>query len=102
MNLRFYIDPETGQPHIYRHAVSEAEAADVLRRPLEDRPGREGARVAVGQTHDGRYLRVIYIPDPEPDSLFVITAFDLGDKPCAHCAGVRRNDDPVTIPRRVG
>ncbi len=25
MGIRFYLDPETGQPHIYRHAVSEEE-----------------------------------------------------------------------------
>ncbi len=81
MNLRFYIDLETGEPHIVRHRVSEAEVEDVLRRPIEDRPGRDGARVAIGQTRGGRYLRVIYVPDPEPDSVFVITAFDLGSKP---------------------
>jgi hypothetical protein len=34
---------------------------------LEDRPGREGARVALGQTRAGRYLRVIYVPDSQPD-----------------------------------
>jgi hypothetical protein len=81
VNLRFYIDPESGKPHIHRHDVSEEEAEDVLRRPLEDRPGRDGARVATGQTRNGRYLRVIYVLDPEPDSLFVITAFTLGAKP---------------------
>ena len=81
MNLRFYIDPESGHPHIYRHEVSEDEAEDVLQRPIEDRLGRDGARVAIGQTRDGRYLRVIYVPDPAPDSVFVITAFELGAKP---------------------
>ena len=81
MNLRFYIDPETDAPHIYGHGVNEAEVEDVLRRPLEDRPGREDARVAIGQTRAGRYLRVIYVPDPEPESVFVITAFELGPKP---------------------
>ena len=25
MNIRFYLDPETGQPHIYNHGVSEDE-----------------------------------------------------------------------------
>jgi len=24
MRLRFYMDPETGEPHIYKHRVSEA------------------------------------------------------------------------------
>jgi hypothetical protein len=80
MELRFYIDPESGEPHIYKHQVSEREAEDVLSRPIEDRAGRDGARVAVGQTRAGRYLRVIYVPDPEPESLFVITAFDLAAK----------------------
>ena len=77
MNLRFYIDPETGLPHIHGHAVDEDEVEDVLREPGEDRPGREGSRVAIGQTRAGRYIRVIYVPDPEPDSVFVITAYHL-------------------------
>ncbi|MGH2372320.1 MAG: DUF4258 domain-containing protein [bacterium] len=80
MRLRFYIDPGTGEPHIRKHAVSEEEVEDVLTRPLEDRPGSEGVRVAIGQTRGGRYLRVVYVPDPEPDSLFVITAYELGPK----------------------
>jgi hypothetical protein len=29
----------------------------------------------------GRYLRVIYVPDPEPNSAFVITAYELRGKP---------------------
>jgi hypothetical protein len=33
MEIRFYVDPETGEPHIYRHNVSEEEVEDVLRRP---------------------------------------------------------------------
>jgi len=28
----------------------------------------------------GRYLRVIYVPDPKPDSVFVITAYELYGK----------------------
>lgn len=80
MRLRFYFDPATGEPHIYGHGVSETEVEDVLERPLEDRPGREGSRVAAGQTRDGRYVRVIYVPDEVPESVFVITAYELGPK----------------------
>ena len=80
MDVRYYVDPETEQPHIYRHGVSEQEVEDVLRRPMEDRPGREGSRVALGRTRAGRYLRVIYVPDAVPDSVFVITAYQLGPK----------------------
>ncbi len=72
MNIRFYCEPGTSIPHIYRHGVDENEVEDVLRRPGEDRPGREGSRVAIGQTREGRYLRVIYVPDPEPKSVFTM------------------------------
>ena len=81
MNIRFYLDPETGAPHIERHGVTQQEVEEALLKPGEDRPGREDARVAIGRTRSGRYLRVIYVPDPEPDSLFVITAYELKGKP---------------------
>ncbi len=81
MNVRFYIDPETNLPHIHKHDVTEGEVKDILSRSGEDRPGREGSRVAIGQTRAGRYLRVIYVPDPEPDDVFVITAYDLRGTP---------------------
>lgn len=83
MKIRFYIDPETGVPHIHRHGVREDEAEDVLANSGEDRPGKEGSRIAVGQTLGGRYLRVIYVPDPDPESVFVITAYELKGKPLA-------------------
>jgi hypothetical protein len=63
--------------------VNENEVMEVLNKPGEDRPGREGARIALGRTAPGRYLRVIYVTDPEPDSVFVITAYDLTGKPLA-------------------
>lgn len=81
MKVRYHIDVATGQPHIYKHGVSEAEMEDLLARPGENRPGTEGSRMALGQTAAGRYLRIIYVPDPEPDSVFVITAYELTGKP---------------------
>ena len=81
MVIRFYLDPATGQPHILEHGVDEGEVEDVLATPGEDRPGRDGSRIAIGQTGTGRYLRVIYVPDPQPDSVFVITAYELKGKP---------------------
>ena len=81
MKIRFYIDAETHLPHIYNHEVREDEVEAVLRKPGEDRPGKENSRIAIGKTKGGRYLRVIYVPDPEPDSVFVITAYELMGKP---------------------
>jgi hypothetical protein len=57
MNIRFYTDPKTKCPHIYEHGVYENEVEDILISPGEDRPGRDGSRIAVGQTKDGRYLQ---------------------------------------------
>lgn len=81
INVRFYIDPETGNPHIYNHGIQENEVEEVLAKPGEDRAGKEGSRVAIGQTNSGRFLRVIYVPDSEPNSVFIITAYVLKGKP---------------------
>jgi hypothetical protein len=43
MKIRFYIDKESGLPHIYRHDVQEDEVEDVLQNPSEDRPGKENS-----------------------------------------------------------
>ncbi len=79
-NIRYYTDPVTDLPHIYNQDVTEVEVTEVLARPGEDRQGEEGSRVAIGQTAAGRYLRVIYVPDPEPGSVFVVTSYDLRGK----------------------
>ena len=81
MRVRFYVDPATGHSHVRNHNVTEEEVEEVLKSPGEDRPGRENSRVAIGQTDAGRHLRVIYVPDPEPESVFVITAYELQGKP---------------------
>ena len=81
MKIRFFIDPITGLPHIYNHDVDEAEAKQVSANSDEDRPGTKRSRVAIGRTDAGRILRLMYVRDPEPDSLFVITAYDLTGKP---------------------
>jgi hypothetical protein len=70
MNIRYYIDPAIGLPHIYKHEIDENEVEDILSRPGEDKRGRENSRVATGQTQAGRYL-------------CVITAYDLRGKALA-------------------
>jgi len=88
LNVRYYIDPATGAPHIHNHGVAESEVEDILARPGEDRPGTDGTRLALGQTSAGRYLRVIYVP--ETGGVFVITAYDLArisHRPCDWAAG---------------
>ena len=53
MNFRFYIDPVRGYPHLYTHDVVEEAGEDVLLSPVEDRVGRDGARIAIGRTAGG-------------------------------------------------
>jgi hypothetical protein len=39
MEVRYHLDPDTGQPHIHGHGVTESEVEYVLRHPGEDRQG---------------------------------------------------------------
>ena len=57
------------------------EAENVVSNAGEDRPGKEGSRIAIGQTAGGRYVHIIYVPDPDPDSVFVITGYELKGHP---------------------
>lgn len=79
MKIRFYNDPETGQPHIYKHHVTEQEVVEVIYFQLEDRPGREDSRIMIGCAESGRYIKVVYVQ--EEDGIFVITAYELKGKP---------------------
>lgn len=89
MELRFYEDPQTGQPHIYNHQVSEDEVYQILLCPGEDRPAAGDSRMALGQTDGGRYLRVIYVSDSS--GIFVITAYEFTDKQLKAYRRRRRN-----------
>ena len=76
MEVRFYLDADTGQPHIYAHGVTEKEVEEVLRCRGEDLRAGGNARRKIGQTSTGRYLQVFYVPDEVPDSVFVVTAYE--------------------------
>ena len=83
VDLRFLLDPATGEPHIYQHGVSENEVEEVLANPADEFSGRGDSRIALGQTEAGRYLQVVYVPDPRWRSAFVVTAYDLRGKALA-------------------
>jgi len=80
MEIRFYEDPDTRLPHIYGHGVTEEEVPLVLHSHGEDLPGTRNSRMKLGRTAAGRYLQVIYVRDEDPDSVFVITAYELRGK----------------------
>jgi hypothetical protein len=77
MDIEFYIDADTGEPHIARHGVEKWEAIDVLENADASYNGRGGTLVAIGQTRNGRYLRVIYRRLDAGGGCRIITAFDL-------------------------
>ena len=81
MDIGFYIDPETGAPHIYNHDIDENEIAEVLRNPGEDRAGHGGARVASVKPAAAVICELFMLRLPQPDTIFVITAYELQGKP---------------------
>jgi hypothetical protein len=83
VHLRFFLDPETGEPHIYNHNVTEEEVEEILSHPGDDFPGARDSRIALGPTSDGRHLQVVYVPDADRKALFVLTAYDLRGKALA-------------------
>ncbi|NLI78445.1 MAG: DUF4258 domain-containing protein [Candidatus Riflebacteria bacterium] len=60
MKVCFYMDPETGEPHIFKHGITEDEVYSLLENPKEDQACRGGARIARGMADSGRFLRVVY------------------------------------------
>jgi hypothetical protein len=81
LKVRYYVDPRTDLPRIYRHDVSEMEVEQALARPAEDHLVDEDSRIAVGYTSTDRTLKVVYVLEPQADGMFVITACDLRGKP---------------------
>lgn len=80
MKIRFYLDPESGLPHIHGHGVTEEEVRQVLLGPGEHKRGSRNTRMKLGQTEAGRYLVVVYAPDEQGAGVFVITARELSGK----------------------
>jgi hypothetical protein len=80
VEIRYYIDPETDEPHIYSHGIGEREVEQVLHGSGDDVPGANRSRIKLGQAYNGRYLKIVYVPDEFDDSVFVITAYELRGK----------------------
>lgn len=74
MDVRYFLDPDTDQPHIYGHGVTEQEVEEVLRGRGEDVRATGNSRRKIGQTLAGRLLQVFYLPYEDSDSVFAIPA----------------------------
>lgn len=77
VKITYWEPPGSDEPHIYEHGVGEDEVEDVLLYPGEELPGRNGTRVVIGQTAEGRYLKVVFVRKPEKGIILVVTAYDL-------------------------
>jgi hypothetical protein len=67
--------------------------------PGEVRSGREDTLVALGQTASGRYLKVIYKPEVERDSAFVIQRTNCAERlsvATVAASGANRRDEDST------
>ena len=100
MELRFWIETESGLPHMYDHGVTEEEVQQVMRGRGEEFPGSDDSRIRLGQTEAGRYLQVVYVPDADGESAFVVTAYDtvtgavIGDRQIT-CVPIADPDAPA-------
>jgi len=74
VDVRFYLDPDTHQPDIHGHGVTDEEVEQVPRGPGEDLPAARDSRMKLGQTAAGRYLQVVFAAVMDPDGVFIITA----------------------------
>src|SRR5690242_4332029 len=99
MEVRFLVDLDTGLPHIDQHGVTPTQVLDVLRHRKDDAAGRDGARIAEGQTAEGRYLRVIYRVIGFDNSILVVTHMIFQLKHYAPSAGAGENDHEEEIPK---
>lgn len=63
MEIRYYLDPSTEEPHIYKHDVTENDVEEILQGPGEDLRAAGETRRKIGKTASGRILQVFYVPD---------------------------------------
>jgi uncharacterized DUF497 family protein len=77
LEIRFLCDAD-GSTHIHKHGVSEREAIRVFWGAKHRAPAKRGAKMALGQTDTGRFLKVIYKPIDR--GILIITAYDLRGK----------------------
>ena len=57
MEVRFYLDPDSGEPHVLNHGISETEVIRILSHANEDLPAANGARMAIGENGSGACAR---------------------------------------------
>jgi len=79
LKFRFYIDPETSEPHVYKHEVKEQEIIEIFtERSYFERIRQDGSFEAIARTSSRRYLRIAFRRTEE--EFFIITAYDIEDK----------------------
>lgn len=73
---------EWSEDHIGRHGVTAQEVDEAVSgRPILLRRGRDGATCLYGRTGGGRYLMVVVVADPDPEStMFVVSAREMTER----------------------
>ena len=84
VKINFYNDPDTGEPHIFKHNVTEKEIFDFFSTSSYfEFKRRDISFEAFGNLKNGRFLQVAYRKEND-GSIFVITAYDIEDKEMIH------------------
>lgn len=80
MKVRFYLDPDTRNPHIFKHRVSEEETfAFFTNKQYFEFQRKDQSFEAFGKTLDGRLLQFAFRKERD-GSIFIITGYDIEDK----------------------
>ena len=78
MQYKFYTDPETNEPHIFNHGVTEDEAIESIENKAEIKRSRKDSFVAIGRTAAGRTLKVVYVK--KIDYLLIVTGYEMSGR----------------------
>jgi len=80
VKFRFYVDPDSQEPHIYKHQVTEQEIVEIFTaRSYFERLRADGSYELIARLRSARCLRVAYRKF-DSNGIFVITAYDIIDR----------------------
>ena len=90
MKIKYYIDPDTNEPHIYKHEVEKAEIMDFFTEiKYFEFIRKDKSFESYGRLKTGRYLQVAYRKERD-NTIFVITAYDIEDKEIINALEARK------------
>jgi hypothetical protein len=84
LKVTFFVDPDTKEPHIYKHDVKGREIVDFFNHiKYFEIKRKDGSYVGYAKMPEKRYLKVVF-RKINKEEVFVVTAFDIEDRQMIH------------------